>query len=173
MTAELTRLVALSKIGRAGFSVMVRATPEECASVATRMDLPAVQSLECSFTLTAEADGVSIAARGRLQAQVTRVCVVSAEDFETVVEDEFALRFVPAGTERDDPDPDLPDEVPYQFETIDLGEATAEQLGLALDPYPRIEGAVVPGSDDNESTSPFAALARRSGSEPGPDKTRH
>ena len=169
MTAEFTRLVSLSKIGRAGFSILVRATPEECAAVATRMDLPAVQSLECSFTLTAEADGVSIAAHGRLYAQVTRVCVVSAEDFETSVEDEFELRFVPAGTERDDPDPDLPDEVPYQSDIIDLGEATAEQLGLALDPYPRMEGAMVPDSEDNESLSPFAALARRS----GPDKIRH
>jgi uncharacterized metal-binding protein YceD (DUF177 family) len=169
MTAEFTRPVSLSKIAPDGFSVLVRATPEECASVAARMDLPAIQSLACSFTLTAEADGVSIAAHGRLRAEVTRVCVVSAEDFETSVEDEFEIRFVPAGTERDDPDPDLPDEVPYQSGTIDLGEATAEQLGLALNPYPRMEGAVVPDIEDSENLSPFAALARR----PGSDKIRH
>jgi hypothetical protein len=70
---------------------------------------------------------------------------------------------VPAGTEREDPDPDLSDEIPYEAETIDLGEATAEQLGLALDPYPRIDGATVPTIDDDEDQSPFAILARRAG----------
>jgi len=131
--------------------------------------LPAIQSLECSFDLAPEADGATIAVKGRLRAQVTRICVVSAEEFETMVEDEFEVRFVPEGTERDDPDPDLADEIPYTSDAIDLGEATTEQLGLALDPYPRMMDAEIPGSEDDESISPFAVLARR----PGPDKTRH
>ena len=76
---------------------------------------------------------------------------------------------MPAGSERDDPDPDLPDEIPYEAETIDLGEATAEQLGLALDPWPRIEGATVPEIEDEDDGSPFAILARRL----EPDGTRH
>ena len=62
MTPELSRPISLSKIGRTGLTVVVRATPEECAAVAARMDVPAIQSLECSFTLTAEDDGVSILA---------------------------------------------------------------------------------------------------------------
>jgi len=169
MTTEFPRPILLSKIVPAGLSVVVRATPEECAALAVRMDLPAIQSLECVFKLTAGDDGVSIGAWGRLHAQVTRVCVVSAEDFETSVEDEFEVRFVPEGTERDNPDPDLPDEIPYQSGTIDLGEATAEQLGLALDPYPRIEGAALPDSGDEEGASPFSVLARRS----GPAKPHH
>lgn len=165
MTAELSRPVSLSTIGSAGRAITVRATPEECAAVAARMNIPAIQSLECHFDLTPEHDGMSIFAEGHLQAQVTRVCVVSAEEFEMPVEDEFALRFVPAGLEREDPDPDLPDEIPYEAGTIDLGEATAEQLGLALDPYPRMEGAVVPTPEDEDDASPFAALARRMGTD--------
>jgi uncharacterized metal-binding protein YceD (DUF177 family) len=169
MTSELTRMVPLSKIGPAGLAILVRATPEECAAVAARMELPAIQSLECFFNLTAEDDGASVFAQGRLAARVTRVCVVSAEEFETAVEDEFAIRLVPAGTERDDPDPDLPDEVPYEMDAIDLGEATAEQLGLALDPYPRMEGATMPDGEGEASDSPFSVLSQRY----GPDKTRH
>jgi hypothetical protein len=161
MTAELTRPVPLARIGREGHAVVVRATPEECVAVAARMDLPAIRSLECFFNLTIEDDGVSVFAEGRLRAEVTRICVTSAEEFETTVEDDFAIRFVPAGEEREDPDPDLPDEIPYEADTIDLGEATAEQLGLALDPYPRIDGATVPIIDDDEDGSPFSILARR------------
>ena len=169
MTPELTRPVPLSKIRPQGLIVLVRATHQECRAVASRMDLPAIQSLECSFDLTRAVGGATVAAKGRLRAQVSQICVVSGEEFETMVEDEFEVRFVPEGTERDEPDPDLPDEIPYASDVIDLGEATAEQLGLALDPYPRIEGATVPDSEDDESVSPFSALARR----PGPGQTPH
>jgi hypothetical protein len=169
MTAELTRLIGLSKIDRTGVDIVVRATSEECAALAARMAVPAIGSLECFYRLTAEGNGATIFARGRLRAQVTRVCVISAEDFETSIDDEFEIRFVPAGTETDDPDPDLPDEIPYQGDTIDLGQAAAEQLGLALDPYPRMPGAALPDTADDQTISPFSALSHRIGR----DKTRH
>jgi hypothetical protein len=169
MTIELSRPVSLSRIGPGGLAVLVRATPEECAAVAARMGVPAIQSLECRFRLTSERDGVSIRAEGTLRAEVTRECVVSAEDFETTVEDEFTICFVRSGQERDDPDPDLPDEVPYEGDTIDLGDAATEQLGLALDPYPRIDGATIPDIEGDGDVSPFSILSRRS----GPEGTTH
>ena len=45
---------------------------------------------------------------------------------------------------------------------VDLGEAAAEQLALALDPYPRAPGAVFEPLPEAEATkvSPFAALRR-------------
>ena len=168
MPGELTRLVPLSRIGAAGLSFMVRASVAECAAIATRMDLFAIASLHCTFDLTVDGDGVSVTAHGRLNARVTRTCVISAEDFETDVDDRFDVHFVPAGTERDDPDPDLPDEIPYEGGSIDLGEATAEQLALVLDPYPRLQGAELPDSETGENPSPFAVLGL-----PGPDKIRH
>ena len=168
MTTELSRPVSVAKISRdGGQTVMVRATARECTAVAVRMDLPAIQSLECFFNLAVEDDGVSVVAEGRLRAKVTRVCVVSAEEFETVVEDDFEMRFVPAGEEREDPNPDLPDEIPYEVDTIDVGEAAAEQLGLALDPYPRIDGATVPSTDGDEDTSPFSVLGAACRAFPG------
>jgi len=169
MTTELSRPIVLSKIRANGLTVVVQATPEECAALAGRMELPAIQSLECRFVLSRDADGVSVLAEGHLLAEVTQTCVTSAEDFAAKVEEAFAVRFVPAGTERDDPDPDLPDEIPYEANTIDLGEATAEQLGLALDPWPRIEGATVPVIEDEYTGSPFAILTQRL----GPDRTTH
>ena len=160
MTAELFRPVSVAKIGAAGLTVAVRATPEECAGLAGRMDIPAIRSLECTFRLTREGDGVSIAAAGELRAIVDRVCAISAEAFETPVQDSFTIRFVPAGMERDDPDPALEDEIPYEHDSLDLGEAAAEQLALALDPYPRMPGAALPEIEDDGDASPFAILRR-------------
>jgi len=167
--SELSRPIARAKIGAGGLTTLVRATAEECAAVAARLDVPAVQSLECLFTLNVEDDGVTVHAQGRLRAEMTRVCVVSAEDFQTPVEEEFEICFVPSGQERDDPDPEQIDEVPYDNDTLDLGEAAIEQLGLVMDPYPRIEGAELPDIGDGGEASPFAALARRA----GPGNTRH
>jgi uncharacterized metal-binding protein YceD (DUF177 family) len=167
VTLELSRPIALSKIRAKGLTAVVHATLEECAAVAARMGLPAIQSLDCRFVLRREGDGVSVQAEGHLRAEVTQTCVTSAEDFAATVEETFSIRFVPAGAERDDPDPDLPDEIPYEADTIDLGEATSEQLGLALDPWPRIEGATVPEIGDEDDSSPFGILAQRL----GPDRT--
>jgi Large ribosomal RNA subunit accumulation protein YceD len=161
MTVELSRPVALAKIGRGGLALQTEATPEECKAVAARMDVPAIRSLECSFRLSVEDDGVSVAALGRLRALLTRVCVVSAEEFETVTEDEFEVRFVPTGQEREDADPDDIDEIPYEGDAVDVGEAAVEQLGLAMDPYPRMEGAEMAEIEDDGDASPFAALSRR------------
>ena len=78
---------------------------------------------------------------------VVRTCVVSLDDFETTLEEDFRVRFVPAGTETDNPDPEAEDEIPFAGTVIDLGEAAAEQLALSLDPYPRKPGAELPESE--------------------------
>jgi Large ribosomal RNA subunit accumulation protein YceD len=166
---ELSRPVSLSKIGPRGFEVTICATPKECARLAARMDIPGIQSLECFFRLVREDDGVSVFALGRLQAHLTRVCVVSLEEFETTVTEEFELRFVPAGMVRDDPNPNQTDEIPYETNAIDLGEAAAEQLGLALDPYPRMDGAAVPDFEEIKNQPQFSVLSSRLGS----SRTRH
>lgn len=159
--SELKRPVSLSMIGSSGVDVMVRATPGECAAVAARMNLPAIRSLECCFHLALEDDGVSVFARGCLRALVVRICVVSTEEFEAAVEDEFEIRFVPAGKVRVDLDPDEVDEIPYEVGKIDLGEAAAEQLGLVLDPYPRMDGVAMPDYDQSEHAPQFSIRARQ------------
>jgi hypothetical protein len=169
MTPELSRPIKLSRIRRAGLVTLVRATPEECAAVAARMGLAAIQSFECRFDLATREDGVTIVGHGRLRAEITQTCVVSAEDFTSLVEDEFDVCFVPEGAESDNPDPDLPDEIPYASDAIDVGEAAAEQLALLLDPYPRIDGAAVPMLEDDDDPSPFSILTRPA----APDRTTH
>ena len=157
MTPELHRPVALDRIGPKGQEIVVEANLAECAALAERMGLPAIGSLTCRFHLTR--DDETVLAHGHLVARVVQTCVISLEDFEATVEERFRVRFVPSGTEAEDDDPDSDDEIPYEGTQIDLGEAAAEQLGLALDPYPRMPGAELPDTEDDASLSPFTALS--------------
>lgn len=157
---ELTRPVALDRIGTQGLDLTLDASEAECNALAVRMKLPAVHALSCTFHLSRESRDV-VAAHGLLRARITQTCVVSLEDFETWVEENFEVRFVPAGEETDDIDPEAVDDIPYEGNQIDLGEAAAEQLGLALDPYPYIPGAELPDmeADIDVERHPFARLA--------------
>ena len=136
---EFSRRVPLQRIGAHGLEQDVQANAAELQALAARLQIPAVTSLRCRFTLGAPSHG-AVEAEGELRAEVTQVCVVTLEPFEAVVQERFRLHFVPEGAENDDPDPDAPDEVPYRDDAIDLGETATEQLALGLDPYPRRPG---------------------------------
>jgi uncharacterized metal-binding protein YceD (DUF177 family) len=157
---ELHRPVAADRIGPRGLEVTVEADVAECAALAKRMEIPEVRSLSCRFQVTRERED-RFAASGHLRARVVQACVVSLEEFEAEVEERFRLRFVPAGREAEEIDPDDPvDEVGYADGMLDLGEAAAEQLGLTLDPYPRRPGAVLLQQETDEVPGPFAGLRR-------------
>jgi uncharacterized metal-binding protein YceD (DUF177 family) len=159
MTPEFHRPVSLDRIGTQGLDLTVEATATECAALAERMNLPAVLALVCAFHLIREGRDV-VLARGALRARVSQTCVVSLDDFEAPVEEVFQVCFVPSGEETDDIDPESDDEIPFEGNSIDLGEAAAEQLGLALDPYPRMPGVELPEVADDPQPHPFAALRR-------------
>ncbi|HLY88333.1 MAG TPA: DUF177 domain-containing protein [Acetobacteraceae bacterium] len=158
MSPELHRPIAVDHVGRAGLDVMVEATSDELTALAHRMGLPAVLSLNCAFHLHRDAAD-RLVARGRLHAAVMQTCVISLEDFPATVDEQFTVLFVPAGKETEDDDPSTPDEISYENGMIDLGEAAAEQLALALDPYPRAPGAELPDSAHDPEDHQFAALA--------------
>jgi uncharacterized metal-binding protein YceD (DUF177 family) len=149
--------VVIDRFSATGLDVTVEATAAECAALARRMTVPSVSSLTCSFRVERESV-TTLLAHGHLLAHVMHICVVSLEEFAATVEEHFTVRFVPEGEESDDDDPEAIDEIAYEGGTIDLGEAAAEQLGLALDPYPRAPGAELPEFDDGGEEHHFAAL---------------
>lgn len=161
---ELHRPVTVDRLV-AGSEHLVEAAGPELAALAQRLGVAAVLSLSCRFRLTPAPGGV-VLAEGVLRARLVRDCVVSLEPFEAETAETFRLRFVPAASfvEPDEAallDPDSDDELPYEAGVIDLGEAAAEQLALALDPYPRRPGASLPDAAPETPASPFAALASR------------
>ena len=159
MTPELHRPVRVDEIGPIGLAYDVDANVEECVALAQRMHIPEIRALTCTFRLTPEYRG-AFAALGRLRAIVVRTCVVSLDDFPVEIDEQFTIRFVPAGQETENPDPEVEDEVSYQDGVLDLGEATAEQLALSLEPYPRRPDAELPQFGEDKTENPFAVLRR-------------
>jgi uncharacterized metal-binding protein YceD (DUF177 family) len=144
-------------------AIRLLADESERQALARRFDLVRVDRLEAEIVLTR--DGRALNASGTLTADVVQSCAVSAEDLPVAIAEAIALRFVPAATARQ-PDEEVEldvddlDEIEFTGTSIDLGEAIAQTLGLAIDPF-----ATGPDADtarrllDDRSASPFAALA--------------
>jgi hypothetical protein len=153
---ELSRPFAIERMGEAS-RVTVTASAVECEAVAARLGIVAVALLTCQFALR-RWEGATVQAHGQLRAGVRQSCVVTMEDFDTDIAEDFEVRFVPEGMETEEIDLDAPDEIPYAGASIDLGEAAVEQLALCLDPFPKKPGAVLPEATDDVADHPFAGL---------------
>jgi uncharacterized metal-binding protein YceD (DUF177 family) len=173
LPTEMTRLLPLSRLASSGLDFDVTATPAECAAIARRLQVVSLRTLDAHFLLHRLPAG-TVEAQGTLKATVTQECVVTLDPFESTVAEQFVVRFVPEARfdDTEDPflDPESIDEIPYEGDRIDLGEATIEQLALALDPFPRKPGVELPpglGDDDIEpvptvaTVHPFATLAKK------------
>lgn len=161
MTPEFSRIVALARIPEAGREERLEAQPAECAALARRFAIPAVNRLRAVLRLRPEPGG-AVLAEGRMEAEVVQDCVVTLDPVVQAVEEAVALRILPPGAAFSE-DPEGPDEIAAEGDAVDLGEALAEQLALALDPYPRAPGAALPGEEAGEAEAPpagpFASLA--------------
>lgn len=153
---DATRLPAAEQV--------IEASAEECAALARRFGLVAVQSLAARITL--KADGPTVRATGQLKADVVQSCAVSGEDLPVKIAEPIALHFVPpADSPESEEEIELEaedlDEIEMEGTRFDLGEAVAQSLALAIDPY--LEG---PGAEEvrkagllgQGESSPFAAL---------------
>jgi uncharacterized metal-binding protein YceD (DUF177 family) len=162
-TVEFSRPLALGRVGPEGRTEALDATEAERAALARRFGILSIEGLHATLRLTLEVDG-TVRGDGRLEAAVTQACVVTLEPVSQRVTEEFAFRLLPAGREPTDGPEDL-DEIETENDVADLGEVVAEQLALALDPYPRAPGAELPPEAREEAAGAFAALAalRRKG----------
>lgn len=125
---------------------VIAASPEECAALAKRFGLVTVNALEARIAL--KADGPTVRATGRLTADIVQSCAVSGEDLSVKIAEPIALHFVPpadspASEEEIELEADELDEIEMEGNRFDLGEAVAQSLALAIDPY--LEG---PGANE-------------------------
>ncbi len=97
--AELERFFPLDRLGGHPAEFVVDADAAECAALARRYAIPAVDRLLCRFRLRRAAPGI-IDADGALEARVVQTSVVTLEDVAQDVAEAFQVRFVPAGQEK-------------------------------------------------------------------------
>ena len=162
---EFSRIVDTRSIGND--PVLLEANEAERAALAKRFGIVAVNRLTADVEL--EPVKGAILATGQLTADIVQSCAVSAEDVPVAIAEPLSLRFVPErGPSRPNEEVELEaddlDEIEFSGTQFDLGEAVAQSLALAIDPF--LEG---PGADEFRRTSglfgepaasPFAALAK-------------
>lgn len=164
MTPEFSRPERLDTIGTADRTVEIAANPAERTALAARFALIAVDRLEASFAIRRTPTG--IAANGRVSAAVTQACIVTGDPVDAVIDEPVSLLFVEAGAAGEDEvelGDDTIDAIEFTGGAIDLGEAAAETMALALDPFPRSPGAAAvlkeAGVKTEEEAKPLGALA--------------
>lgn len=155
----------------------LEATPAEREALAVRFGLVRIDSLVAELWLARH--DRTVEARGRLMAEFVQSCAVSAEDLPVSVDEPLFFRFVPQSTDHA-PDEELEleaedcDEIEYTGSHVDLGEAVAQSLALAIDPFltgPDADAArKAAGIGTPEDQGPFAALK---GLKVGKDDTAH
>ena len=142
MTPEFSRPERVDTVSERERVVELEARPPEREALARRFDLVAVESLTASFAVRREHAGLT--ARGRVTADVVQACSITGEPVATRIDERADLLFVPAGPAAEaevELSADALDTIVYEGREIDLGEAAAETMALALDPFPRAPGA--------------------------------
>lgn len=166
---EFARLRRLDTLGTREESAHVEADAEERRRLAGRFGLLSLDRLEADYRLIREGDAVR--ATGRMMANVVQPCSVTGDPVPAVIDTDFAIRFTPEAEAAPDDEVELAEDdcdiVFYEGGAIDLGEAAAQTLALALDPYPRSAGAAAAlreaGVIGEGEAGPFGGLAALKG----------
>lgn len=171
---EFSRLLRRDEWGRSASVNHISAIEAERAALATRFSLLAIDLLEADYSLATEGDNAL--ATGTVRAVVKQSCVATGQPVPAVIEAPFTIRFVPEASsepqtgEEIELDAEECDIVEYSEGRIDIGEAIAETLALAMNPFPRSPDAdeylramgVQSEEEAQAQSSPFAALKKLS-----------
>lgn len=174
---EFSRIVNTDEqVGKKN-KIEIEANEKERAALAERFELIAINSLKASLTVTTAGNG-EVTLHGPMHADIVQRCVTTLEPVAEIVDDEVEVLFSPHVSEDDLPsNPDDLDDLseeelmalldqpePLVDGKIDAGEVVAQFLAVAMNPYPRKDGAELQdtvNSDDEkeERPNPFAKLA--------------
>lgn len=164
---EFSRIIALAEIDAEATTHDLRADAQERQALAARFSLLSLATLDAEARVE-RVGAARFDLTMRLRAEAEQACVVTGQavPFHLLSTITRPLSLVPVEAPREDElvETDLPDYLPEG--TVDLGEIAAEELALALDPYPRAKHADTvlaqyqPADNDDAEDNPFAALER-------------
>ncbi len=161
---EFSRPVDAVRLSGEGRSYDISATGEERAALARRFDLLTLERLDAQVRLVPLAGGF-YRLTADIDAELIQACVATLEPVPSRLQESFSLLYGPvdAGSEIV-LDAGAETVEPFEGDVIDIGEAVAQQLSLALDPFPHASEAepanaiIFEGSPDIDS--PFAVLSK-------------
>lgn len=177
-TPEFSRIVNTDEQVSKKEKLSIEASAKECAALAKRFELVSIESLKAELTILVASNG-EVTVRGPMHAEIVQRCVTTLEPVPEKIEDDVEVLFSPHISEDDLPsNPDdledlsedelmalLDQPEPLVDGKIDVGEVVAQFLAVAMDPYPRKDGAELPDAvlseeeSDEERPNPFAKLA--------------
>lgn len=159
---EFSRRVPLVRLGSEPFQTTIEATPEERERLAERFDLIVLDRLAAVVTLQ-RVNGELIQLDATFEAEFVQSCVVTLDPVPGRVAQIFSLVYAPLEEQPTEIDLDIDEPIfePLTGDTIDIGEAVAQELSLALPDFPRLADASIDPLEAAEAEdSPFAALER-------------
>jgi uncharacterized metal-binding protein YceD (DUF177 family) len=159
--------VPVTQIPDSGLHREIAADEATRAALAEAAHLREISAARAVFDLKPQSGG-RVQVRGRVQARVGQTCVVTLEPLENDIDEEIELIFAPAEQIPELAEPadsgaayemvEPPE--PIENGSIDLGRLATDVIYLAIDPYPRKEGAqfVREVAAVDPEDHPFAAL---------------
>lgn len=168
---EFSHVIDISKVPKTGLNIKLEVDEKSRKRLAERYGIAAISMLSVFLQVKPwRRDGLQVA--GTLKADVEQKCIVSLEPVFDQIAEDISVFFLPPGQDADfdqldvTVDPNSADDFDMLEDSeIDLGELVAEQLSVAIDPYPRKPGvdlkAVLPNFTDiadKKPRNPFEVL---------------
>lgn len=172
---EFVYEIVVDELPRTGRHYKLEPDAEILTALAHRFGLLDLTSFKADIHVRPLASAPIYRVIGTITAACSQACVVTLKPVEQTIEEEFELEFAPGVNLPDELELSLEDEDPCEAiidGKIDLGELAAQQLSLAIDPYPRAGDADLEQLRDEAAksgrdfevnagkASPFAALSK-------------
>jgi uncharacterized metal-binding protein YceD (DUF177 family) len=146
--------------------VTIEASEEERQDMARRLAVLEIKSAKADLVLEREQGGRTIRVKGQFEAKIIQNCVVTLDDFETILNEpiegwfadkEATVSFAAAKREKEAAVSRGEVEMVEEAEdpesiidgAIDLGELVTQHISLAIPPYPHKEGVSYEYGDEN------------------------
>ncbi len=165
----------VSRLPQKGMPVVIDADARQREALSAAHGLLSVERFHAALNVTPwKRNGVKVS--GHVEADVTQECVVTLEPLQAAIREDVSGVFLPGDSKLgrsgfgdggeihiDADGPDSPEI--FTGDTIDVGALAEEFFGLALDPYPRKEGALLESAPADvepvEAEGPLQAKLRK------------
>ena len=149
------------RLNQIGLGIERTLAPDEAARarIAAMLDLIALPRFAADISLKPSAGGWTLS--GRVRAHAVQRCGLTLEPLPGDIDESFQIALVQSDPhETAEVEVSLDEDAPDVVEegVVDIGVYAVEQLALALDPFPRKEGAVFEPPATSAEISPFAVL---------------
>ena len=150
----------VARLPQKGLPVVIEADAAQRAALAEEHGLISVESYRAELLVASwKRNGVKIS--GRVEADITQACIVTLEPVEAHIDEPVEALLLPDDSKLgrqgfdgggeillDAEGPDSPET--FSGDTIDIGALAEQYFGLAIDPYPRKQGASLNAGSETE-----------------------